>query len=448
MSASPVVQFDSNAAYAPAQNKAAAFDPTASYAPSSAAPQRSTIGSVMDSAGDFLSGLWKQINPVSGLKGAAQLAAHPIDTYMADADQRQGIYKQAEESFKNGNYTEGSARLLHAFLPFLGPQMNAAADDFEAGNYAKGAGTSVGLGLNVAGPAAVGKGITATLPGSMRDFMLSKAKSLYQSALKPSLRAGAPDPGQLAETGLENNIPVSSGGVDKISGPIDDLNNSVKQTIAAQPGKTVNAFGIADRLQQTAQKFQNQVNPTADLNAIRESGADFLQNNPSDIPADQAQALKTGTYQQLSDRAYGELGSATIEAQKALARGLKEELVKQFPEIADLNARESKLIDLDSALDTAVRRIGNHQLFGIGTPLAAAGAKAISGSSGVAAVSGLMKAVFDNPVVKSKLAIALNQASKGGVTLGGATARVEGYANALGNTVGSQSDRLQPVMAQ
>lgn len=409
--------------------------------------QKSTIGQVMDSAGDFVSSLWKQVNPISGLKGAAQLAAHPIDTYMQDVAQRRGIYDQAEESFKKGDYTQGAARLMHAFIPFMGPQMNAAADDFEAGNYAKGAGASVGMGLNVAGPAAVGRGIKMMLPTSVQDFLSSKASSLYQSALKPSLRAGAPDPAALAETGLENKIPVSAAGVEKISGLIDNLNDSVKNTIASEPGKTVNAFDVADRLNKTAQKFQTQVNPAADLNAIRESGAEFLQNQPTEIPATQAQALKTGTYQQLSDRAYGELGSATIEAQKALARGLKEELVKQFPEIADLNAKESQLIDLDGAMQTAVRRIGNHQLFGIGTPLAAAGAKAVSGSSGVAATTGLLKAVLDNPVVKSKLAIAMNQASEGGITLGGAGTRIQGYVNALGNAVPQQDQSGTPEPA-
>jgi hypothetical protein len=44
-----------------------------------------------------------------------------------------------------------------------------------------------------------------------------------------------------------------------------------------------------------------------------------------------------------SDKAYGELSSATKESQKALAREIKEELAAQFPEIAGLNAKEAKL---------------------------------------------------------------------------------------------------------
>lgn len=412
------------------------------------APQKSTIGHIMNSAGDFMGELWKQINPISGLKGAAQLAAHPIDTYMADINQRHDIYKQAEESFKSGNYTEGAARLMHAFIPFLGPQMNEAANNFEAGNYAKGAGQSVGLGLNVAGPAAVARGVTATLPSGVRDFLANRSKALYQSALKPSLRVNAPNPADLATTGLENKIPVSAEGVDKISGLISELNNSIKSEIASNPNAPINKFKVASRLSDTANRFTNQVNPEADLNNISAAGNEFLRNQPTDIAAATAQKLKTGTYQQLGDRAYGELATSTVEAQKALARGLKEELVKQFPEIARLNAKESQLIDLDGAMETAVRRIGNHQLFGIGTPLAAAGAKAVSGSTGAAAVTGTLKAILDNPVIKSKLAISLNQASKGAINLSSAMGRVEGYANSLGNAQQQeQSGTTTPAFA-
>jgi hypothetical protein len=41
---------------------------------------------------------------------------------------------------------------------------------------------------------------------------------------------------------------------------------------------------------------------------------------------------------------YGQMGGAEVEAQKGLARGLKEEIANAVPEIAGLNAQESKLI--------------------------------------------------------------------------------------------------------
>ena len=86
---------------------------------------------------------------------------------------------------------------------------------------------------------------------------------------------------------------------------------------------------------------------------------------PRNIPAVQAQEMKRGIYQVLRDK-YGQLGSETVEAQKALARGFKEELAAKIPEISMLNAQESALIN---ALNLAERRVlisGNKNPIGLG----------------------------------------------------------------------------------
>ena len=77
-----------------------------------------------------------------------------------------------------------------------------------------------------------------------------------------------------------------------------------------------------------------------------------LEMPQQNIPVQLAQKLKQGTYKVLSGK-YGEAGSAATEAQKALARGLKEEIASEVPAIAGLNAHESKLID---TLNVAERR--------------------------------------------------------------------------------------------
>jgi hypothetical protein len=73
----------------------------------------------------------------------------------------------------------------------------------------------------------------------------------------------------------------------------------------------------------------------------------------NDISVQLAQDLKTGTYATLSKK-YGQLGSAETEAQKAIARGLKEKIADAVPGISGLNAEESKLID---TLKVAERRV-------------------------------------------------------------------------------------------
>lgn len=262
-----------------------------------------------------------------------------------------------------------------------------------------------------------------------RFALLGKTpQAAYQSALKPSTTLSEAEKANVVQTGLDYKIPVTSKGLDKLGALIDDVNSKIKAVVDSAPNRPINKFAVASRLQDTANKFKTQVSPTADMNAISDVGNDFLDTAPNPIPAAQAQAMKQGTYRALGDKAYGELKGASIEAQKSLARGLKEELAAQFPELKNLNAADSRLLDLQPVLERAVNRIGNHQLIGIGTPIAAGAVKAVTTSGKLGAVAGIMKAVLDNPNIKSRLAIALN---KSGVPYSQAVSRVQNYSAAL-----------------
>lgn len=287
----------------------------------------------------------------------------------------------------------------------------------------------IGGAMLTGGMAGVGSATKGIVPKSVPAAM-------YESALKARTTIPVAVREGMVDAALRNEIPISKGGLEKLGALIDDTNAKIKNLIdtGSNQGATVNKFAVASRLGNTVSKFSNQVNPNADLNAIGESGNEFLENQPNEIPASQAQSLKQGTYQQLKSRAYGELKSATVESQKALARGIKEELVSQFPELKDLNAEDSKLINLEGVLETAVNRIGNHQLVGIGTPIAAGATKAITGSTVLGAIAGTLKGVVDNPIVKSKIAIAL---ARQGVPAGKIATRLGSYSAALGNAATS-----------
>lgn len=292
-----------------------------------------------------------------------------------------------------------------------------------------GIGEAAELPMQFAAPETKELEATAQVPGAS-----SLARRMYQSALKPSIRLNPAKTEQAISTGLQEAIPVSKAGAEKLSALIEDVNDAIANEIGSGKGKTINSRAVASRLPGVSARFADQVNPETDLEAVRSARAEFLRNQPDEIPAAEAQSLKQGTYAQLKDKAYGELKSASIEAQKALARGIKEELNAQFPELADLNQRDSNLYNLESVLEKAVAREGNHQLGGIGTPLAAAGAKAVTNSNKVAAVTGALKAILDNPNVKSRLAIALNRA---GVPLAVANGRVAAYVANLGDIAAS-----------
>lgn len=185
--------------------------------------------------------------------------------------------------------------------------------------------------------------------------MQGGAKSLMQSALKPTykqLKSG--DAAVATKTMLDEGYNVSRGGVEKMWGKVGDVNTQIKNGIAGST-ETLKKGDVGRGLQGTYDKFKNQVNPRADLDAVKKSLIEFSGHpdlaGKTDIPVQLAQQLKQGTYKQLKKK-YGELGSADVESQKALARALKEGIAEKVPGVANLNAQETALL---KTLDVAER---------------------------------------------------------------------------------------------
>lgn len=315
------------------------------------------------------------------------------------------------------------------------------------GNAVGQAGTGAILG-DAAG-AAVKAVAPAVVPAVGRVALLGKTpEGAYESALKPSTTLSQADRAAVVQTGLDKGIPVSKGGLEDIGNAIDSLNQQIKDKIAADPTRPIDPNAVASRADTAKAKFAQQVNAGGDLAAIDASKQQFLAEQGASTPpvgpqgpappmnAADAQAMKQGTYRVLSGK-FGEQGSAAVEAQKALARGLKEEIATQFPGISDLNADESRLLDLQPVLERAVNRIANHQLIGIGTPVAGAAAKAVTGSGSIGVVASVLKSVLDNPMVKSRLAIAVSKGSK--IPISQAMDRIQTYSTALGSAAGTSS---------
>lgn len=295
-------------------------------------------------------------------------------------------------------------------------------------------------------------------------------RELYRSALKPSTTIKPERVAEMVETGLKHELPISKEGLDKLDDLIDTFNDAVDARIAGST-RTVQPSAVAQRLRSTEQQFAQQVDPAADLAALESVERRFLGRHqtpgrpalpaqptglydasgnpimspgtpavaPRDIPipAPEAQDLKKGTYRQLKAKSYGELKGAEIEAQKALARGLKEELDGLFPEIRALNAQEGRALDFRPVLERAVNRAANANKGRIGPMLAAGTAKVITGSGMFGAAVGVLKAVLDDPELASKLAIAITKAQRrnpqqfGPLSMKAAVARVAAVRSGL-----------------
>lgn len=218
---------------------------------------------------------------------------------------------------------------------------------------AAGAGYAANLGTNLASAYALGNaGAAAGSP-----LLEAGAKRTMQAAIKPGisdLMSGKAS--RAIDTLLKEDVSPSTEGLAKLQTEISRLNDEIAQNIKNSPAM-INKAAVGQRLKDALDKFQLQVNPNSDTQAIKQAWLEF-RNHPllagqTEFPVQLAQSLKQGTYQSLGDKAYGEVGSASTAGQKALARGLKEEIAKAVPAIAPLNARES---DLLNAIKVSQRR--------------------------------------------------------------------------------------------
>ena len=258
------------------------------------------------------------------------------------------------ELLNSGGFKLGAAdtgnTLANALLRFGGGALTggAATTMVSPEDAGKGALISGATPLAVQGAAKVGQAIG----GGLR----SGAESMMQSALKPTieqLRTGKA--GTAINTLLDEGISPTASGVQKLQGRVGDINSQIDSLIQNSTG-TVDKNKVIGTMSDTIKRFANQVSPSGDLGSIERVIDDFVAHptaTGNDIPVQLAQELKKGTYRVLKDKAYGQLGSAEIEAQKSLARGLKEGISQAVPEVAGLNAQESKLL---TTLKVAERR--------------------------------------------------------------------------------------------
>ncbi len=189
----------------------------------------------------------------------------------------------------------------------------------------------------------IGRGLAAAGQAGARRLMTSAVKGPVQDAPK------------VVQTLLDEGVNVTQGGIKKLQNILGEANAQIGAMVADAPG-AVSPLQVAGRLNATAGKFANQVNPQADLEAISQVGQNFLDhpNIGAAMSVPQAQSMKVGTYQRLAGK-YGELSNATVEGQKALARGLKEDIATQVPGVASLNAREGGIL---GALEPLAQRVG------------------------------------------------------------------------------------------
>lgn len=205
--------------------------------------------------------------------------------------------------------------------------------------------------------------------------MQEGARGLMKSAVKPPLAdQQSGDAAKGIETMLKQGYNPTRGGVEAMQKKITALADEVTAAISNSTA-TVNKNAVASRLNDAIAKFKNQVNPKADLETIQKAWTEFLTHpdlvGKLNMPVQLAQALKQGTYRILGDKPYGELSGAATEAQKQLARGLKEEVSAAVPGVAKANAMQSELMNAKNIAERRTLMDGNKNPVSLPTSMAA-----------------------------------------------------------------------------
>lgn len=295
----------------------------------------------------------------------------------------------------------------------------------------------------IAGQAAL-QGGTEAVGGAVAPLLKHGAGVLMQAAVKPGLAAttravarGVPRSNlPIIKTLLNEGVNVTPGGIAKLDRIINSTNKQIADAVASVPG-SVDPAKVATRTQEVAGRLAQQVDPMDDVSAVQRVTENFLSQPgttavgqigtksvptgvldasgmmvshqvpvmgrvPRALSLPEAQAMKTGTYRTMKDRAYGEMKGPAIEANKALARGLKEEIEveakKAGMDLGALNAREGAAISAKEAIAKRVAAAGNRD------PISLAWLAANP-------TAGLLFVMERSPVVKSMLARGLYQSA-------------------------------------
>lgn len=283
---------------------------------------------------------------------------------------------------------------------------------------AAGGGVGVGSLVNVAAKPAIG-------------MVQGLARRLYGGLLKPKqgLKDSFGDAKEIAGTLLDERVPISRGGVEKITGRLGQSRDTAMQMVKdaeAAGTQGVIARDVLSEFRPVVSELRKRVDigQADELGKVGQRGRVILRTTGGrggDLPLTRAQQLKE-TAQDASSGAYRAMERGTQKQlsaddllDTAVARGLKGGIERKVPGVQAQNARTQKLLGGTRALEDAVEREANNNMIGGGRDWAALAAAGLGGAGGGppgAAVSGLLMRLLATPSTGSRIAIGANELGK------------------------------------
>lgn len=227
-------------------------------------------------------------------------------------------------------------------------------------------------------PAFLTAGKVQGAPASLAE---GPASWLMQKAVRPNKAARlSGDADDAIKTMLDEVIYPTVSGMDK-AGKIAGKLETVIDDAVGKSSEVVKVSDIHSAINNVYAKLRKQMVPQSDLDALRKVSDDFFSSpniaGKTEIPVQLAHELKKGTYAALGGKAYGEVGSASIEGQKALARGARQEVGNAVPAVRGPLERQASMMNvMDVAADRALLE-GNKNLLSL-APIASHPVAAIS----------------------------------------------------------------------
>lgn len=232
---------------------------------------------------------------------------------------------------------------------------------------------------------------------------------IYERAMKiPPRSVSQKNRDRAIEAAVRERIPLTKGGQAKLEKLIGGLGDEIQSRINAPELADVRIDPLETVIRaerDVVPQFRNQVAPGQDMKAIGEVMGDMLDSHGDMMTLADAQRLKQGTYKAQNKRAWDERQGARVEAEKALARALKQQIDENVPGVRALNARQGDLLELAHEFEPALNRTGNHSLFNmVGPTGAGAGLGALIAGPVGATIGGAVGAIGRTPWAQSQLA--------------------------------------------
>ena len=340
----------------------------------------------------FVSNAAEMLNPVTMVRGVAQMVANPAAAYRGAVDASAQQFSKASDAFSQGRYSEAIGHGAAGAIPFIGPVAADVGEQIASGDVAGGLGAATGLltPLAVARPVARAAGRAAAPLRQSAQRKVVQALGPTKERFKAMAEKRAPEILERGLGGSRASLQAQAAQRVRSAGQqIDDL-------LQREGGRPLNPQPVIDALEKAKTEFQTtrQV-PLADAirDGLERTPGARITGNAVEIPVvfepraigqiselqrvlkelgpearvDQVVAIRRAWDKVVSDaggyqhRAPGAVGQPLKDVSEAAAKrqattAIRELLSADVPELAAINKEFAFWKDINLVLTQTMKR--------------------------------------------------------------------------------------------